>query len=115
MWSDIAKHCRHLLSLRRIAGAREPAEADAGPRTVRPSQAAGDDDRRRHGPPDDLTVIKGIGPVMRDRLRILGIATFADLAEADAGELTRWLRRHQPMSEATVQDWVRAARERIRA
>src|SRR5262245_55544407 len=33
--------------------------------------------------PDDLTVIKGIGPALQNRLRALGITTFADLAAAN--------------------------------
>ena len=37
--------------------------------------------------PDDLTVIKGIGPAVQDKLRSLGIVTFKDLATADPDDL----------------------------
>ena len=37
--------------------------------------------------PDDLTVIKGIGPAVQNKLRALGITTFAELAKADPDAL----------------------------
>lgn len=40
-----------------------------------------------NGAADDLTTIKGIGPVFAKRLNDAGIATFADLARASAGHL----------------------------
>jgi predicted flap endonuclease-1-like 5' DNA nuclease len=61
--------------------------------------------------PDDLTVIKGIGPVMQDRLRSLGIATYKDLEAADPEALAEKLRAFQPTSAAQVSRWVEAARE----
>jgi predicted flap endonuclease-1-like 5' DNA nuclease len=112
MWSEIMKRCRHLLAMRWLSRSSSAAVQQPAAESSRPSQSPVPDYRRRQKPPDDLTVIKGIGPVMRDRRRILGIATFADLAHADPAELARQLRRHQPVSDDYVQSWVRAARER---
>jgi predicted flap endonuclease-1-like 5' DNA nuclease len=64
--------------------------------------------------PDDLTVIKGIGPALQNRLRALGITTFADLAEANPDKLMAQLKGGQPLSRARVQHWTEAARARAR-
>jgi predicted flap endonuclease-1-like 5' DNA nuclease len=37
--------------------------------------------------PDDLTVIKGIGPAVQGKLRSLGITTFRDLATANPDDV----------------------------
>ena len=65
--------------------------------------------------PDDLTVIKGIGPVVQEKLRSLGIATFRDLAAADPEALTEQLKGPQPISKARVRGWTEAASQRIEA
>jgi predicted flap endonuclease-1-like 5' DNA nuclease len=65
--------------------------------------------------PDDLTVIKGIGPAVQRKLRSLGITTFRDLATADADELAEHLKGSQPVSKARVHNWIKAARERTEA
>lgn len=62
--------------------------------------------------PDDLTEIKGIGPAMQNKLRALGITTFADLAAADPDQLIAKLKGSQPLSRGRVQHWTEAARER---
>ena len=64
--------------------------------------------------PDDLTVIKGIGPALQNRLRALGITTFADLAAANPDKLMAQLKGGQPLSRARVQHWTEAARARAR-
>jgi predicted flap endonuclease-1-like 5' DNA nuclease len=64
--------------------------------------------------PDDLTVIKGIGPALQNRLRALGITTFADLAAANPDKLMAQLKGAQPLSRARVQHWTEVARERVR-
>ena len=62
---------------------------------------------------DDLSEVKGIGPAMQDRLRAMGIASFADLAAVDADELTEKLKADRVViSRDRVQAWVSAARER---
>jgi predicted flap endonuclease-1-like 5' DNA nuclease len=64
--------------------------------------------------PDDLTEIKGIGPAMQNRLRALGITTFADLAAADPDQLMAQLKGSQPLSLGRVRHWTEAARQRAR-
>jgi predicted flap endonuclease-1-like 5' DNA nuclease len=57
-------------------------------------------------PADDLSQIKGIGPVYQARLSESGITTFADLGASDAVELAG--RIEVPVSR--VQDWIDKAR-----
>jgi predicted flap endonuclease-1-like 5' DNA nuclease len=64
--------------------------------------------------PDDLTEIKGIGPAMQNKLRALGITTFADLAAADPDQLMAQLKGPQPLSRGRVRHWTEAARQRAR-
>jgi predicted flap endonuclease-1-like 5' DNA nuclease len=64
--------------------------------------------------PDDLTEIKGIGPAMQNKLRALGITTFADLAAANPDELMAQLKGSQPLSRGRVRHWTEAARQRAR-
>ena len=64
--------------------------------------------------PDDLTEIKGIGPAMQNKLRALGITTFADLAAADPDQLMAQLKGSQPLSRGRVRHWTETARQRVR-
>ncbi|MGH6897759.1 MAG: helix-hairpin-helix domain-containing protein, partial [Geminicoccaceae bacterium] len=64
--------------------------------------------------PDDLTVIKGIGPAVQNKLRALGITTFADLAAADPDAILKQLKGSQPLTKARVRGWTEAARQRVR-
>jgi predicted flap endonuclease-1-like 5' DNA nuclease len=64
--------------------------------------------------PDDLTEIKGIGPAVQNKLRALGITTFADLAAADPDQLMARLKGSQPLSLGRVRHWTEAARQRAR-
>ena len=65
--------------------------------------------------PDDLTVIKGIGPSVQEKLRSLGIKTFNDLARADPDRLVDQLKTSLPVSKARVRGWTEVARERTEA
>jgi predicted flap endonuclease-1-like 5' DNA nuclease len=65
--------------------------------------------------PDDLTEIKGIGPAVQNKLRALGITTFADLAAADPDAILRQLKGSQPLTKGKVQAWTEAARQRVRS
>lgn len=64
--------------------------------------------------PDDLTEIKGIGPAMQNKLRALGITTFADLAAADPDQLMARLKGTQPLSLGRVRHWIEVAKQRAR-
>ena len=63
----------------------------------RPAETAG----------DDLTDIKGVGPKYARQLSELGIATFADLAQADPTTLAAAFD-----ARADVADWIAQAGER---
>jgi predicted flap endonuclease-1-like 5' DNA nuclease len=97
-------------------GAREPASGTGEQDVARaPAQAARDPAVTKARTPDDLTVLKGIGPVVQEKLRSLGITTFRDLATADPERLTEQLKGKQPISKATVRAWTEAAREQAGA
>ena len=115
----------------RSARAAEPsARAATKPAPAQPAAAAGAaEPRARPAPkstaaqpektvappvPDDLTVIKGIGPAVQNKLRALGITTFADLAAANPDELMAQLKGSQPLSRGRVLHWTEAARQRAR-
>jgi hypothetical protein len=60
------------------------------------------------GGPDDLTRIKGIGPVYSDRLAASGISSFAALAAAEAAGLAAEL----DVREEQVASWIEQAKAR---
>ena len=69
--------------------------------------ASGEDDA------DDLTVIKGIGPVIQTKLRSFGVTSLAALAAADPEALAAKLKASQPISSARVKGWIEAAQDRV--
>ena len=94
------------------SGAPSAPKAAARPA---PKPAAAQPEKTVAAPvPDDLTEIKGIGPAMQNRLRALGITTFADLAAADPNQLLAQLKGAQPLSLGRVRHWTEAARQRAR-
>jgi predicted flap endonuclease-1-like 5' DNA nuclease len=56
---------------------------------------------------DDMTVIKGVGPVYADRLEAAAITTYAELADADAAHLSTAI----DVSMDVVEGWQGQARE----
>ena len=58
--------------------------------------------------PDDLTAIKGIGPVYADKLHHIGFTTFRALAEARPENVATEL----SLSSDMVSDWIAQARAR---
>jgi predicted flap endonuclease-1-like 5' DNA nuclease len=80
-----------------------------------PRRAASDGGTAKGQTPDDLTVIKGIGPAVQEKLRALGIKSFRDLASADPDKLTEQLKGRQPISKAKVRAWTTAARGQVAA
>jgi predicted flap endonuclease-1-like 5' DNA nuclease len=77
--------------------AKSPA-ADTATRTAEAVLAA-----------DDLTEIKGIGPVFAERLRQAGITTFADVAQASADQLREVT---HATSVANPDEWIEQAKAR---
>jgi len=61
--------------------------------------------------PDDLTVIRGIGPSMEARLNEAGVATYAQLAEASPEMIREKLGDFGRL--AKVDDWIAQAEELI--
>ena len=64
--------------------------------------------RRTH--PDDLTVVKGIGPVYQWKLRDAGVHTYKDLAESDAAQLRRMLDIKE-WQRVNIESWIAQARD----
>ncbi|MBZ9859697.1 50S ribosomal protein L21 [Mesorhizobium sp. CA12] len=62
------------------------------------------------GEPDDLTVIKGIGPVAAKDLAEQGIITFAQLAKLTEKDIAK-IDEHMPFSADQIKDWREQAKE----
>ncbi|GAB4527822.1 MAG: hypothetical protein Kow0063_03460 [Anaerolineae bacterium] len=60
--------------------------------------------------PDDLTVIKGIGPVYQWKLRDAGFNTYRQLAAADPAQLRRML-DIKNWQRVNVESWIEQARD----
>ena len=58
---------------------------------------------------NDLTVIKGIGPVFATKLREMGVETFSALAEASPAEIAGRL----AAPESRVAEWIDEAQKRL--
>jgi len=54
---------------------------------------------------DDLTLIKGVGPVYRDKLSAAGIQTFSELAARNAEEIAQ----AAGTSSSVAASWVKSA------
>jgi predicted flap endonuclease-1-like 5' DNA nuclease len=59
--------------------------------------------------PDDLTVIKGIGPVYSRRLNEAGVRSFRGLTEIDAAGIAQSV----GVAESVINDWIAQARSRL--
>ncbi|MES0198813.1 50S ribosomal protein L21 [Mesorhizobium sp. M0011] len=62
------------------------------------------------GEPDDLTMIKGIGPVAAKDLNEQGIITFAQLAKLTEKDVAK-IDEHMPFSADQIKDWREQAKE----
>lgn len=60
--------------------------------------------------PDDMTVVKGIGPVYQWKLRDAGVNTYAQLAAADPAQLRRMLDVKE-WQRVDVESWIGQARD----
>jgi hypothetical protein len=81
----------------------QPSSTLVTPATTEPAEATGG-----NGDTDDLTEIKGVGPVYAQRLIDFGITSFAALAAADAAEAAE----HLNLTTEQVQDWIEQATDR---
>jgi len=70
----------------------------------------GEFDAYQRSHPDDLTVIKGIGPVYQWKLRDAGFNTFKQLAAADPDQLRRML-DIKNWQRVKVETWIEQARD----
>ncbi|PJF40539.1 MAG: hypothetical protein D6737_01605 [Chloroflexi bacterium] len=62
-------------------------------------------------PPDDLTLIKGIGPSFQEALNAAGIFTYAELASQDADALAILLPERITSHRIRREAWIEQARE----
>lgn len=60
--------------------------------------------------PDDLTVIRGIGPVFQWKLRDIGVNTYQELASADKDQLRRML-GIKDWQRVDIEGWIAQARD----
>lgn len=96
------------------AEAKEPkAKKEAAPK----AEAASSEEAKAaplfkapKGEPDDLTVIKGIGPVAAKDLAEQGIVTFAQLAKLSDKDVAK-IDEHMPFSADQIKDWREQAKE----
>jgi predicted flap endonuclease-1-like 5' DNA nuclease len=90
----------------KTAGANSAGSKSAAPKRTGPRAAAADPAQ-----PGDLSEIKGIGPAIKTKLAQLGIETFADLAGADAGQLSKSLNQ-RTITPERVRSWIADAKKR---
>ena len=89
----------------------EPAGQEEQPRPA--AEVAPEPATSPQAGPDDLTVIKGLGPAMQRKLEAAGISSFKQLAEADAQALTDELKPSQrTITREKVEEWIEEARKR---
>jgi len=94
------------------AKAKKEAKAEAAPKAEAKAAeaAAAPLFKAPKGEPDDLTVIKGIGPVAAKDLNEQGIITFAQLAKLTDKDVAK-IDEHMPFSADQIKDWREQAKE----
>jgi len=90
--------------------AKAEAKAEAAPTAKAETAAAAPLFKAPKGEPDDLTVIKGIGPVAAKDLAEQGITTFAQVAKLTDKDVAR-IDEAMPFSADQVKDWREQAKE----
>ncbi|PBC05917.1 50S ribosomal protein L21 [Mesorhizobium sp. WSM3860] len=92
--------------------AKKEAKAEAAPKEAAASEEAKAAPlfKAPKGEPDDLTVIKGIGPVAAKDLAEQGIVTFAQLAKLTEKDVAK-IDEHMPFSADQIKDWREQAKE----
>lgn len=110
------------------AAAKTEAKAEAAPKAAAKAEAAPKKEAKAEttedkaaeaaaplfkapkGEPDDLTVIKGIGPVAAGQLNEQGITTFAQIAKLSDKDVAK-IDEHMPFSADQIKDWREQAKE----
>ncbi|MER9403656.1 50S ribosomal protein L21 [Mesorhizobium caraganae] len=92
------------------AKAKKEAKAEAAPKAEAKTAVAAPLFKAPKGEPDDLTVIKGIGPVAAKDLAEQGIITFAQLAKLTDKDVAK-IDEHMPFSADQIKDWREQAKE----
>ncbi|MER8477011.1 50S ribosomal protein L21 [Mesorhizobium sp. M1163] len=95
------------------AAPKAAAKAGAAPKKegkAEASEAAAPLFKAPKGEPDDLTVIKGIGPVAAGQLNEQGITTFAQIAKLSDKDVAK-IDEHMPFSADQIKDWREQAKE----
>lgn len=90
--------------------AAKPEASKAEAATEAKAEAAAPLFKAPKGEPDDLTVIKGIGPVAAKDLNEQGIVTFAQLAKLSDKDVAK-IDEHMPFSADQIKDWREQAKE----
>ncbi|WP_419695107.1 50S ribosomal protein L21 [Mesorhizobium muleiense] len=86
-------------------------EAEAAPKKeAKASETAAPLFKAPKGEPDDLTVIKGIGPVAAGQLNEQGITTFAQIAKLSDKDIAK-IDEHMPFSADQIMDWREQAKD----
>lgn len=86
-------------------------EAEAAPKKeAKASETAAPLFKAPKGEPDDLTVIKGIGPVAAGQLNEQGITTFAQIAKLSDKDIAK-IDEHMPFSTDQITDWREQAKD----
>ena len=86
------------------------AAAKAEAATEAKAEAAAPLFKAPKGEPDDLTVIKGIGPVAAKDLNEQGITTFKQIAALSDKDIAR-IDEAMPFSADQIKDWREQAKE----
>ncbi|MER9872234.1 50S ribosomal protein L21 [Mesorhizobium sp. M0195] len=94
------------------AAPKTEANAEAAPKETeaKATETAAPLFKAPKGEPDDLTVIKGIGPVAAGQLNEQGITTFAQIAKLSDKDVAK-IDEHMPFSADQIKDWREQAKE----
>ncbi|CAH2401284.1 50S ribosomal protein L21 [Mesorhizobium escarrei] len=100
--------------------AKAEAKAEAAPKTkaeaapketeAKATETAAPLFKAPKGEPDDLTVIKGVGPVAAGQLNEQGITTFAQIAKLSDKDIAK-IDEHMPFSTDQITDWREQAKD----
>ncbi len=99
LYSELHQARQELERLKSESEVQDPPAATTATETALPAPLVEE--------PDDLTVIKGIGPVFAERLNAAGIYSYADLAQASPEALQAAVATKQKVA---AEAWIAQAR-----